>query len=81
MFKRKKRDGNADEVEAAEVFDTDETTDAPDDVPGDRADGGDVVSKVLGATEPAGTEGPWDKADAPERSRLDLGGMLVPIPP
>jgi hypothetical protein len=83
VFKRKKRDGNAAGTESAEAIDADEGFDDDEDVDrdGDGGDGGDVVTKVLGATEPAATDGPWDKADAPERTRLDLGGLLVPIPP
>lgn len=34
-------------------------------------------------TAPTRPQGPWDAADAPEDSlqRLDLGGLLVPVPP
>jgi hypothetical protein len=35
------------------------------------------------AAEPARPQGPWDEADAPddEVNRIDLGGLLVPVPP
>ena len=66
MFRRRKNQ-EADEAEdAVEV----EAQDTPVEAPAAEAD-------------PARPQGPWDEADAPEdeRSRVDLGGLRIPVPP
>lgn len=72
MFRRRRKSGtDADggalvDADALEETDLDE-----DDELGDEP------------AEPSRPEGPWDVDDAPEDglSRLDLGGLLVPVPP
>jgi hypothetical protein len=43
----------------------------------------EVPEAAAAPSEPARTTGPWDQADAPEDglNRIDLGGLLVPVPP
>jgi hypothetical protein len=63
---RRKKNRDDDDVEV-DVLDDDATT---------------REEVVLGAPEPAVTRGPWDPDDVPDPDlpRLDLGGLLVPIP-
>ena len=67
MFRRRKKDGQADEPEV-----TQDAVDAAED--------GDAEPAPAAPGRP---QGPWDEADAPDdgRNRLDLGGLRVPVPP
>ena len=68
MFRRRKRDQVDTEPEDVDVDDLDEGDEA-DEAPEEPA-------------EPARPQGPWDVDDAPEDevARVDLGGLLVPVP-
>lgn len=66
MFKRKKPGEHSAQVDS------------------DPGDDTSTEEAVLGAPEPSVTTGPWDAADAPDdtdRPRVDLGAILVPVPP
>ena len=66
MFGRRKK-GAAEEVEEVEEVDDATAVDEVEDAP----------------APPPRPQGPWDDADAPddEVNRIDLGGLLVPVPP
>jgi hypothetical protein len=76
LFRRKRSDDDELEVDGV-------------DEPG--ADGPDADAEAAAAPGPASSgpaapgrpQGPWDEADAPDDDvqRLDLGGLLVPVPP
>jgi len=69
VFRRRRRSG------------TDEDGGAPhdDDAPALEAEAPEAAEPAV----PARPQGPWDVDDAPDDavSRLDLGGLLVPVPP
>lgn len=66
VFRRKKSNDDAEAVEQ-----TGSSEQAPEQAPAEAA------------PEQARPQGPWDEADAPgdEVSRIDLGGLRVPVPP
>ena len=83
IFKRKRR---AEEAPEDPALDVEGFVDDLDDE--DRAYEDALLLEELEAQEssarlPARPQGPWDAADAPddELPRLDLGGLLVPVPP
>ena len=89
MFKRRKEQGSATEVDAGTPVDGDGFVDDLDDSDRTLEDAeilrelerADLETRRAGAPPP---QGPWDAADAPvdkERPRLDLGSLQVPVPP
>lgn len=57
---------------------------AEDDLVDDvELEGEDEVTEEPAPVAPGRPRGPWDQADAPDdgMQRLDLGGLLVPVPP
>jgi hypothetical protein len=54
-----------------------------DDLVEDEPDASVEVTEEPAPVAPARPQGPWDEADAPddELPRIDLGGLLVPVPP
>jgi hypothetical protein len=70
LFRRKKDDEALDQVDLEEDLDDD-------------ADAGDDAPDEAPPAAPGRPQGPWDETDAPEDDvqRLDLGGLLVPVPP
>jgi hypothetical protein len=91
MFGRRKRaaqDGPGEAAATADGTDVDETGFVDDLDEADRAYEDELLLAELEAREAAPAvltrpQGPWDAADAPtdELPRLDLGGLLVPVPP
>jgi hypothetical protein len=69
-----------------EVTDEDVESFVDDLTPEERALEDAEIQRQLEAQEGTRPEvprpsGPWDEADAPERDRLDLGALHVPVPP
>lgn len=77
MFRRRKREDEA----ASEPVDADAADLDPQDADGD--DGEVAVSPPVAPRPLVHPQGPWDAVDAPEgeTGRVDLGGLLVPVPP